>query len=88
LCNLDEENNIPENVFKEFQTVLNEYYGFKIAVEIKQGDNNNSPINHKKKIESDRQSRAEKNVLSDPSIQKFLEKYDGNIRDGSMKPVN
>ena len=84
----NEENNIPENVFKEFQTVLNEYYGFEIAVEIKQGDNNNSPLNHKKKIESDRQSKAEKDVLSDPSIQKFLDKYDGNIKDGSIKPVN
>tara|TARA_B100001564_G_scaffold227747_1_gene192070 strand:- start:454 stop:1287 length:834 start_codon:yes stop_codon:yes gene_type:complete len=84
----DEENNIPENVFKEFQTVLNEYYGFEIKVEIKQGENNNSPLNHKKKIESDRQSKAEKDVLSDPSIQKFLDKYDGNIKDGSIKPVN
>ena len=84
----DEENNIPENVFKEFQTVLNEYYGFEISVEIKQGDNNNSPLNHKKKIESDRQSKAEKDVLSDPSIQKFLDRYDGNIKDGSIKPVN
>jgi hypothetical protein len=88
LVQSDEENNIPENVFKEFQTVLNAYYGFEIKVEIKQGDNNNSPLNHKKKIESDRQSKAEKDVLSDPSIQKFLDKYDGNIKDGSIKPVN
>jgi len=84
----EEENNIPENVFKEFQTVLNAYYGYEIEVKIKQGNNNNSPLNHKKKIESDRQSKAEKDVLSDPSIQKFLDKYDGNIKDGSIKPVN
>ena len=32
--------------------------------------------------------KAEKDVLSDPSIQKFLDKYDGNIKDGSIKPVN
>ena len=88
LVQSEEENNIPENVFKEFQTVLNVYYGYEIEVEIKQGDNNNSPLNHKKKIESDRQSKAEKDVLSDPSIQKFLDKYDGNIKDGSIKPVN
>ena len=84
----EEENNIPENVFKEFQTVLNAYYGYEIEVEIQQGDNNNSPLNHKKKIESARQSKAEKDVLSDPSIKKFLDKYDGNIKDGSIKPVN
>jgi hypothetical protein len=26
--------------------------------------------------------------LSDPSIHKFLDKYDGNIKDGSIKPIN
>ena len=67
---------------------MNAYYGFEIAVNIKHGDNNNSPLNHKKKIESERQLKAEKDVLSDPSIQKFLDKYDGNIKDGSIKPVN
>ena len=77
-----------QDVFKEFQTILNTYYGYEIEVEIKPGDNNNSPLNHKNKIESDRQSKAEKDVLSDPSIQKFLDKYDGNIKDGSIKPVN
>ena len=88
LVQSDEENKIPENVFKEFQTILNAYFGFEIAVEIQQGDNNNSPTNHKKKIESERHSKAEKDVLSDPSIQKFLDKYDGKIKDGSIKPVN
>ena len=32
--------------------------------------------------------KAEKDVLSDPSIQKFLDKHNGNIKDGSIKPVN
>ena len=47
-----------------------------------------SPIHVKEKQESDRQSKAEKDVLSDPSIQKFLDKFDGNIKDGSIKPIN
>ena len=38
--------------------------------------------------ETDRQLKAEKEILSDPSIQKFLDKYDGNIKDGSIKPIN
>ena len=84
----DNENLIPENVSKEFQTVLNSYFGFNIVVEIIKGDSNDSPLNYKKKVESDRQSEAEKNILSDPSIQKFLDKHDGSIKDGSIKPVN
>ena len=39
-------------------------------------------------MESKRQLKAEKEILSDPSIKKFLDKYDGNIKDGSIKPVN
>jgi DNA polymerase-3 subunit gamma/tau len=84
----DNENLIPENVSKEFQAVLNSYFGFNIVVEIIKGDSNDSPLNYKKKVESDRQSEAEKNILSDPSIQKFLDKHDGSIKDGSIKPVN
>ena len=83
-----DEKSIPENVFKEFQSVLNEYFSSNIEIEIKLGNNNDSPLSHKKKVESERQSQAEKDVLSDPSIQKFLDKYDGNIKDGSIKPVN
>ena len=88
LSGADEKNLIPENVSKEFQTVLNSYFGFDIVVEIIKGDSHDSPLNYKKKVESDRQSAAEKNILSDPSIQKFLDKHDGTIKDGSIKPVN
>jgi hypothetical protein len=83
-----EGNNIPENVFKEFQIVLNKHFSTDIKIEIKLGNNPNSPLNHIKKMESKRQLKAEKEILSDPSIQKFLDKYDGNIKDGSIKPVN
>ena len=79
---------IPENVFKEFQSVLNEYFGSNIKIEIKLGNNNDSPLSHIKKVESERQLKAEKDVLSDSSIQKFLDKHNGNIKDGSIKPVN
>ena len=83
-----DEKSIPENVFKEFQIVLNEYFGSNIKIEIKLGNNNDSPLSHIKKVESERQLKAEKDVLSDSSIQKFLDKHNGNIKDGSIKPVN
>ena len=88
LSRADEKNLIPENVSKEFQTVLNSYFGFDIVIEIIKGDSHDSPLDYKKKVESDRQSVAEKNILSDPSIQKFLDKHDSSIKDGSIKPVN
>lgn len=88
LAGTGDENFIPENVSNEFQTVLNSYFGFDIVVEIKNGAINDSPLSHMKKVEADKQSAAEKNILSDPSIQKFLDKHNASIKDNSIKPVN
>ena len=64
------------------------YFKKTISIEIKNGNPSKSPIYQKEKQETDRQLKAEKEILSDPSIQKFLDKYDGNIKDGSIKPIN
>ena len=79
---------IPENVHKEFKLACEDYFKKTISIEIKNGNPSKSPIHQKEKQETDRQLKAEKEILSDPSIQKFLDKYDGNIKDGSIKPIN
>ena len=48
----------------------------------------NSPINRQNEIESNKQLLAEESVSSDPSIQKFLNKFGSNIKEGSIKPIN
>jgi len=88
LISSNEDNKIPENVYKEFKSACEDYLKKTISIEIKNGNASESPILQKEKQETDRQLRAEKEVLSDPSIQKFLDKYDGNIKDGSIKPIN
>ena len=88
LITSNEDNKIPENVYKEFESQCEDYLKKTITIEIKNGNASQSPIHQKEKQETDRQLRAEKEVLSDPSIQKFLDKYDGNIKDGSIKPIN
>jgi DNA polymerase-3 subunit gamma/tau len=88
LISSNEDNKIPENVYKEFKSACEGYFKKTISIEIKNGNASQSPIHQKEKQETDRQLRAEKEVLSDPSIQKFLDKYDGNIKDGSIKPIN
>ncbi|MDC0529269.1 DNA polymerase III subunit gamma/tau [Gammaproteobacteria bacterium] len=82
------DNKIPENVHKEFKLACEDYFKKTISIEIKNGNPSKSPIHQKEKQETDRQLKAEKEILSDPSIQKFLDKYDGNIKDGSIKPIN
>ena len=88
LIGLNEENKIPENVHMEFKSACEEYFKKTISIEVRHGIASKSPIHVKEKQESDRQSKAEKDILSDPSIQKFLDKFDGNIKDGSIKPIN
>ena len=88
LISSNEDNKIPENVYKEFKSACEDYLKKTISIEIKNGNASQSPIHQKEKQETDRQLRAEKEVLSNPSIQKFLDKYGGNIKDGSIKPIN
>ena len=88
LISSNADNKIPENVHKEFKLACEDYFKKAISIEIKNGNPSKSPIHQKEKQETDRQLKAEKEILSDPSIQKFLDKYDGNIKDGSIKPVN
>ena len=88
LISSNEDNKIPENVYKEFKSACEDYLKKTISIEIKNGNASESPILQKEKQETDRQLRAENEVLSDPSIQKFLDKHDGNIKDGSIKPIN
>ena len=88
LISSNTDNKIPENVHKEFKLACEDYFKKTISIEIKNGNPLKSPIHQKEKQEIDRQLKAEKEILSDPSIQKFLDKYDGNIKDGSIKPVN
>ena len=88
LISSNADNKIPENVYKEFKLACEDYFKKTILIEIKNGNPSKSPIHQKEKQENDRQLKAEKEILSDPSIQKFLDKYDGNIKDGSIKPIN
>ena len=88
LISSNADNKIPENVHKEFKLACEDYFKKTILIEIKNGNPSKTPIHQKEKQETDRQLKAEKEILSDPSIQKFLDKYDGNIKDGSIKPIN
>ena len=88
LVTSDKTNKIPENVFKEFKKVLSEKIGKDLSIEVEIGKAEKSPIDFQNEIESDKKIEAEKDILSDPSIQKFLDKFNGNIKEGSIKPKN
>ena len=82
----DEENTIPENVFKEFSLICKEKLKYDIEIKIEHGDASSSPINLHNKHEAESQNKAEKSISSNQSIQNFLKKHKGNIDEGSIKP--
>jgi len=82
----DEENSIPENVFKEFNLICREKLECDIEIKIEHGDTSSSPINLHNKQQADTQKIAEKSISSNQSIQNFLKKHNGNIDEGSIKP--
>ena len=82
----DEENTIPENVFKEFSLICNEKLKYDVEIKIEHGDASSSPINLHNKHEAESQNKAEKSISSNQSIQNFIKKHKGNIDEGSIKP--
>ena len=61
--------------------------GDSLSIRIDHGQANNSPLDMKDKEEASKQINAEKTIAQDASIQNFLKKFDGNIKDGSIKPT-
>jgi DNA polymerase-3 subunit gamma/tau len=62
--------------------------GKEISIEVEQGNADTSPFQRQNEIESDKQKKAEESISSDASIQKFLKKFDGKLKDGSIKPLD
>jgi len=83
----DEENKIPNNIFSEFTSACMSRLGDSLSIRIDHGQANNSPLDMKDKEEASKQINAEKTIAQDASIQNFLKKFDGNIKDGSIKPT-
>ena len=84
----DDQYKIPENVFAEFKSVCISRLGKELSIEVELGNAGISPIQRQNEIESDKQKKAEESISSDASIQKFLKKFDGKLKDGSVKPLD
>lgn len=87
LVGLDEENKIPDNIFSEFKLACMTILGDGFDIKVEQGQADSSPLSIKDNEEANRQTNAEENIAQDTSIQNFLKKFDGSIKDGSIKPI-
>ena len=87
LVGLDEENKIPDNIFSEFKLACMTVLGDSLDIKVEHGKADSSPLSIKDNEEANRQTNAEENIAQDTSIQNFLKKFDGSIKDGSIKPI-
>ena len=86
LVGLDEGNKIPDNIFSEFKLACKSTLGDKLDINVEHGQAKSSPLGIKDNEEVNKQKNAEENIAQDTSIQNFLKKFDGSIKDGSIKP--
>ena len=87
LVGLNEENKIPDNIFSEFKLACKSTLGDKLDINVEHGQAESSPLGIKDNEEASKQKNAEENIAQDTSIQNFLKKFDGSIKDGSIKPT-
>ena len=74
---------------EKLEQALSKYYGRRLQLVLTAGDKNlltpNSILN--KKV-ADRQQQAEDEVMSNTSVQKIIELFDGRVVEGSVKPID
>ena len=87
LVGLDEENKIPDNIFSEFKSACMSILGDDLDIKVEHGHVDSSPLGIKDNEAANKQTIAEENITQDASIQNFLKKFDGSIKDGSIKPI-
>ena len=87
LVGLDEENKIPDNIFSEFKSACMSILGDDFDIRVEHGHADSSPLGIKDIEAANKQTIAEENITQDASIQNFLKKFDGSIKDGSIKPI-
>ena len=80
---------IPENILLELRTVFKEYYDIQKNLDIKfdVGEVINSPFKTINERESKKLSSATKNIKEDKDIQNFLKKFNGTLKEDSIKPL-
>ena len=87
LVGLDEKNKIPDNIFSEFKSACMSILGDDLDIKVEHGHADSSPLGIKDIEAANKQTIAEENITQDASIQNFLKKFDGSIKDGSIKPI-
>ena len=78
---------IPENILLEFKSILNEAFAKEVEIKIEVGSITEAPIEIKNNEIIEKNNKAEASIKNDKEIQHFMNKFNGKIKEGSIKPL-
>ena len=85
---LDAPENIPKNILLEFESILKDFLSKETKVNFEVGNVINSPLEIEAVINKEKYNKAEKNIKNNKSIHSFMKKFDGKIKEKSIKPTS
>jgi len=83
----DSVGDVPEKIEIEFTSALKSMLAENITIKYKIGKVTDSPIEIQSKLKQESLDEAQSNIKNDESIQKFVKKFKGSIKDDSIRPV-
>ena len=78
---------VPENIESEFLSTLRKLLDKNIKIHYEKGAITNSPIETKEKKEKDDLNEAHAKIKNNESIQNFVKKFKGAIKEDTIKPL-
>ena len=78
---------VPENIESEFLVALKKMLDENIKLNYEEGSVVNSPIEFKSKKEREDLSQAHSKIKTNESIQNFVKKFKGSIKEDTIKPL-
>ena len=78
---------VPENIESEFLASLKKMLDENIKLNYEKGSVINSPIESKSKKEKEDLAQAHSKIKTNESIQNFVKKFKGSIKEDTIKPL-
>jgi DNA polymerase III subunits gamma and tau domain III. len=78
---------IPENILLEFKTILKESFSKEVEVNFEVGTVIDSPLEVKDVENTKKYNEAQSSIKGDKDIQNFINKFNGKIKEDTIKPI-
>ena len=78
---------MPENILLEFKTILKESFSEEVEVNFEVGTVIDSPLAVKDAENTKKYNEAKSSIRDDKDIKNFMNKFNGKIKEDTIKPI-